>query len=122
LDVERPKPNVGPSPLLTPLVFTAAAVQPTGLPNFGDNFAAHPPPFDDLDAVVHPPIPFSNVWDLKFAQGAHLGLRGKATADRRVRKCGGIANYAHLCKEARFCWTSFERRRARRVPASHGAC
>ncbi|KAJ7780350.1 hypothetical protein B0H14DRAFT_3507676 [Mycena olivaceomarginata] len=85
---QRPKPNVDPPAFLTPLVFTAAAVQPTGLADLGDNLAGHPPPFDDLGTMIHPPIPFSNVWKLKSAQGVHLGLRGKATADRRVRNVG----------------------------------
>ncbi|KAJ7738882.1 hypothetical protein B0H14DRAFT_3898223 [Mycena olivaceomarginata] len=66
--------------------FENPAIQPTGLADFGDNLAVHPTPFDDLDAMVNPSIPFSNVWDLKSAQGAHLGFRGKATADRRPQR------------------------------------
>ncbi|KAJ7849942.1 hypothetical protein B0H14DRAFT_3666393 [Mycena olivaceomarginata] len=89
---ERPKPNVDPPTLLAPLVFAAAAVQPAGLPDFGDNLAVHTLrpgcSFDNLDAVIHPPLPFSNVWDLKSAQGVHLGLRGKAAADGRA--CPGV--------------------------------
>ncbi|KAJ7792568.1 hypothetical protein B0H14DRAFT_3562776 [Mycena olivaceomarginata] len=60
------------------------------LANFGDNLAVHPTPFDDLDAMIHPTIPFSNVWDLKSAQGAHLGPRGEATADRKHRQRFGL--------------------------------
>jgi hypothetical protein len=84
-----PKTKCGPAPLLTPLVFIAAAVKPTGLPNFGDNLAVCLPPFNDLNAMVDPPIPVSNIWDLNSMQGAHLGLRRKATTDRRLSKLWG---------------------------------
>ncbi|KAJ7846481.1 hypothetical protein B0H14DRAFT_3678688 [Mycena olivaceomarginata] len=77
------------------------------LADFGDNLAVHPTPLDDLDAMINPSIPFSNIWDLKSAQGAHLGFRGKATAG-----CPGVWDTADAGAAAARAEFNFDNGRA----------